>query len=126
MQALLSVSPLVGEMASARGGTSPANAKRAGTNADPFQSIFPLDSKRLFKLRQSFEQIRDEAIVGDLEDRGFLVLVDGDDDLRVLHAGEVLDGTGNAAGDVEFGCHDLAGLADLPVVRGVACVDGSA
>lgn len=32
------------------------------------------------------EQIRDKAVVGDLEDGGFLVLVDCDDDLAVLHA----------------------------------------
>src|SRR6478752_7295613 len=68
------------------------------------------------ELRQGFEQVGDEAVVGDLEDRGVLVLVDGDDDLRVLHAGEMLDGAGNAAGDVELRRHHLAGLADLPVV----------
>src|SRR5690242_4207610 len=49
----------------------------------------------LAKLRGEFGQrgvkIGHQTIVGDLEDRRLLVLVDGDDDLRVLHPGEVLD-----------------------------------
>ena len=36
-------------------------------------------------------EVGDEAVVGDLEDRRLLVLVDGDDDLRVLHPGQMLD-----------------------------------
>ena len=46
--------------------------------------------------------------------------------LRVLHAGEMLDRAGDADGDVELGRHDLAGLADLPVVRRVAGIDRGA
>ena len=69
---------------------------------------------------------RDQAVVGDLEDRRFLVLVDGDDDLGVLHAGEMLDRAGDADGDVELGRDDLAGLADLLVVRRIAGVDRGA
>ena len=86
----------------------------------------PKRLERFFKLRQDGEKITDEAVVGNLEDRGFLVLVDGDDDLRVLHAGQMLDGAGDADRDVELRCDDLAGLADLPVVRGIACIDGRA
>src|SRR5262245_58409601 len=41
----------------------------------------PCLSKGLCELRQGLEQVGDETVVGDLEDRGFLVLVDGDDDL---------------------------------------------
>ena len=52
----------------------------------------PLYSERLFQFRQGFEQIGDEAVVGDLEDGSVGVLVDGDDDLAILHAGQVLDG----------------------------------
>jgi hypothetical protein len=59
----------------------------------------------------------DETVIGHLEDRSFLVLVDGDDDLRVLHAGEMLDRARDPDRDVEVGSDDLAGLADLPVVR---------
>ncbi len=72
------------------------------------------------------KQIADQAVVGDLEDRRFLVLVDGDDDLGVLHAGQMLDGAGDADGDVELGRHHLAGLADLLVVRRVAGIDRGA
>jgi hypothetical protein len=35
----------------------------------------------------------------------------------------MLNGAGYADGDVEIGRHDLAGLADLPVVRRVTGVD---
>src|ERR687889_895704 len=62
----------------------------------------------LLELRQELEQIPDEAVVGDLEDRRLLVLVDGDDDLGVLHAGQVLDGARDAHRDVEVRRHDLA------------------
>ena len=48
-------------------------------------------SKRGFKFGERLEQVSDKAVIGDLEDRRFLVLVDGDDDLGVFHAGEVLD-----------------------------------
>src|SRR5271169_5640743 len=62
---------------------------------------FAADPSSLFRecrleLGQHLEEIADQAIVGDLEDRRFFVLVDGDDDLRVLHAGEMLDRTRDA------------------------------
>src|SRR5687767_9984646 len=75
------------------------------------------ESKFLGQLRHQLEQISDQADVRDLEDRRFLVLVDGDDDLRILHPGEVLDRARNADRDIDFGSDDLAGLADLIVVR---------
>src|SRR5215472_3521573 len=68
-------------------------------------------------------EIRDQAVVGHLEDRRVLVFVDRHDDLGVLHAGEMLDGAGDADGNVELGRHHLAGLADLPVVGRIAGVD---
>ena len=74
----------------------------------------------------SLEQVADQAVIGDLEDRRFFVLVDGDDHLAVLHAGEMLDGAGDADGDIEFGRDDLAGLADLVVVGHEAGVDRGA
>src|SRR5262245_50169325 len=40
------------------------------------------------ELGHQLEEIADEAVIGDLEDRRLLVLVNGDDDLRVLHPGE--------------------------------------
>ncbi len=108
---------------------------RSRSTAERYRSAVTSDvcSGSPLHFRQGFEQVGDEAVVGDLEDRCLLVLVDRDDDLRVLHAGQMLDRTGDAAGDVEIGCDHLAGLADLPVVRGVAgidrgarCADGSA
>src|ERR1700754_1104393 len=72
------------------------------------------------------EEIAHDAVVGNLEDRRFLVLVDRHDRLAVLHAGEMLDRAGDADGDVEVGRHHLAGLADLVVVGHVAGVDGGA
>ena len=82
--------------------------------------------QRRRQLRHDLEQVADQAVIGDLEDRRLLVLVDGDDDLAVLHAGQVLDGAGDADGDVELGRHDLAGLADLVVVGHEAGVDRGA
>src|SRR6185436_7160551 len=63
---------------------------------------------------------------GDAEDRRLRVLVDRDDDLAVLHAGQVLDRARDAGGDVELRRDDLAGLADLPVVGRVTRVDRGA
>ena len=78
------------------------------------------------ELRHGLNRSADQAVVGDLEDRRLLVLVDGDDDLAVLHAGEVLDRARDADRDVELGRDDLAGLADLVVVRHEAGVDRGA
>src|SRR5690348_3238191 len=44
------------------------------------------------QFRQRLEQIGDQPVVGDLKNRRLLVLVDGNDDLRVLHTGEMLNG----------------------------------
>ena len=60
-------------------------------------------------------QIADDSVGGNVEDGGVLVLVDGDDVLGVLHTGNVLDGTGDAQGNVDAGMHGLTGLADLVV-----------
>src|SRR6185436_3837963 len=78
------------------------------------------------EFRHDLEQIPDDTIVGNLEDRRLLVLVDGDDGLAVLHAGEMLDRAGDADGNVEVGRHHLAGLADLVVVRHVTGIDRGA
>src|SRR4051812_49783948 len=68
------------------------------------------------------EHVPHDAVVGDLEDRRLLVLVDGDDRLRGAHPGEVLDGARDADGDVQVGAHDAARLADLVAVRPPAVV----
>src|SRR5690606_1115939 len=66
-------------------------------------------SDELFELRHDLEQIAYQAVVGHLEDRRFFVLVDRNDHLGVLHARQVLDGTGDADRDVQLRCDDLAG-----------------
>ena len=83
-------------------------------------------SELLRQLRHDREQIADQADIGDLEDRRFLVLVDGDDDLRILHPREVLDRARNADRDIDVGGDDLAGLADLIIVRRIARIDRGA
>src|SRR5215211_7014206 len=78
------------------------------------------------QLGHDLEEIAHDAVVGNLENRGFLVLVDRDDGLAVLHPGEMLDRAGDADGDIEVGRHHLAGLADLVIVRHVAGIDRGA
>src|SRR5688500_11266276 len=75
------------------------------------------------QLRHDLEQVADQADVRDLEDRRLFVLVDGDDHLRILHTCEVLDRAGNADRNIDFGCDNLAGLADLVIVGGIAGID---
>src|SRR5690349_8149631 len=59
------------------------------------------------------EHVADYTVVGDLEDRRLLVLVDGDDGLRGAHPREMLDRAGDADSDVELRAHLASGLADL-------------
>ena len=59
-------------------------------------------SHLVLHLGHGFEEVRDEAEVGDLEDGRLRVLVDGDDELRVLHAGQMLDGARDPDGHVQF------------------------
>jgi DNA-binding CsgD family transcriptional regulator len=68
------------------------------------------------QFRQYLEQIPDEAIVGDLEDRRLLVLVDRYDHLGLLHARQMLNGARDPDGDVQLRRDHLARLADLIVV----------
>src|ERR1041384_2450525 len=62
------------------------------------------------ELRDHVEKITDDAVVRHLEDRRVFVLVDRPDHLGRAHAGQVLDGAGNADGDVQRRAHRLAGL----------------
>jgi len=78
----------------------------------------------LDELGNGLEEVSNETDVGDLEDGGVGVLVDGNNELGLLHTGKVLDGTRDTNGDVELGGDNLSGLADLERVVGVAGVDG--
>src|SRR5690242_3159955 len=77
----------------------------------------------LGELRHDLVEVADHAEVGELEDRGVGVLVDGDDVLRALHADLVLDRAGDPGRQVELRRHRLAGLADLGRVGVPAGVD---
>src|SRR5262249_16561003 len=77
----------------------------------------------LGELGQGLEEVGDQSVVGHLEDRSLLVLVDGDDDLGVLHARQVLDRAGDADCDVQGGGDHLPGLTNLEVVRHEAGLD---
>ena len=83
--------------------------------------------------RNDFEQVAADAVVGSFEDGGGLILVDRDDALGILHAGQVLDRAGNAEGNIDLGTDGLAGLSDLMVGRepagihsGTAAADNAA
>ena len=89
------------------------------------RSGFSRRLQELFDLRYQAEEVSDEAVIRDLEDRRLGVLVDRDDRARILDAGQVLDRAAEMPiGDVELRRNDLAGLADLQLVRRVAGVDG--
>ena len=110
-------------------GVPPQRRQRKGPSADDRATGRRLRRRAQSALTSSGTAVNRsglEAVVGDAEDRRLRVLVDRDDDLRVLHAGQVLDRAADAGGDVELRRDDLAGLADLPVVRRVAGVDGGA
>src|SRR4029077_5902579 len=94
--------------------------------APRYHWLLPPLAQRLGQLGKRLIEIGDQAIVGDLEDRRLLVLVDRHDHLGILHAGEMLDRTRNADRDVEVRRHHLAGFPALPVVRRVAGIDRGA
>src|SRR5882762_1772819 len=83
-------------------------------------------AERLGQFGNRLVEIRDQTVIGDLENRRILILVDRDDHLGILHAREMLDRAGDADGDIELRRYHLAGLADLPVVRRIAGIDRGA
>jgi hypothetical protein len=64
------------------------------------------------KLRHDRKQVTHKADIRNLEYRRVFVLVDRDDDLGILHAGQMLNRAGDADRDIYFWSDDLAGLAD--------------
>jgi hypothetical protein len=82
-------------------------------------------AERIHQLRHHFKQIPDQPVIRHLEDRGIRILVDGDDDFRFLHPGQMLDGAGDADREVKLRRNDLAGLANLVVIRDKTGVDRS-
>src|SRR3954468_2507634 len=82
--------------------------------------------QRSFELRECLEEVADEPVIGDAENRRAFVLVDGNDNLGILHARKMLYRSRYADGDVKFRGNDLACLANLPVIGHKARVDGGA
>ena len=80
----------------------------------------------LGQLRENSVEVADNARFCHLEDRRFGVLVHRNDELTFLHAGEVLDGTGDAAGKVYAGANGFTGLSDLLLFGKPARVDDGA
>src|SRR5262249_35586346 len=103
----------------ATGGAQPALVPRLLL---PFQQPLELRGQR----RHHLEQVGDDSVVGDLEDRRFGILVDGHDHLRRPHAREVLDGARHTEAKVELGGDGPSRLADLKAVRAPAGIDGGA
>src|SRR5688572_19571920 len=54
------------------------------------------------------EEVANDAVVGNLEDRRIGVFVDGHDGPRALHPHDVLNGAGDADGDIQRRRHRLA------------------
>ncbi len=63
-------------------------ARRQGRGLLPARRDQPYLPSSFSSSGEQREEVTHQAVVGDLEDRRLLVLVDGDDDLGVLHAGE--------------------------------------
>src|SRR6185437_3588 len=80
-------------------------------------------SELVRKLRQRGIEVRHQAVIGDLEDRRLLVLIDSNNHLGVFHPGQMLNRSGNTDSDIEFRRHHLPGLTDLPVVRCITGID---
>ena len=59
--------------------------------------------------------IPDNTEVRDLEDRRTRILIDRNDDLRILHTSQMLDCARDAARDIQVRTDRLTGLADLTV-----------
>src|SRR5579863_3668963 len=89
------------------------------TPPDPYLfsvALFSEFADRLGEFRDHLIQIGNQAVIRNLEDRRILVLVDRNDDLGILHAGEMLDRAGDPDRHIEFRRNHLAGLANLPVI----------
>src|SRR5690348_13514358 len=94
-----------------------SRGKRGGaawSPAAPKSRSHGLDASYLGNQRgNGLKKVLHEPVVGHLEDRSLGVLVDGHDDLRPLHSGQVLDRARDSDGNVELGRHHLARLPDL-------------
>ena len=73
-----------------------------------------------------FEDVADDAIVGDFKNWSVLVFVDRHDGARAFHAHDVLDCAADAEREIKLGRDGLAGAADLALHRQPAFIaDGA-
>ena len=86
--------------------------KRRSQNIDPRNGFFVLLSagesslqaaQFLRQQRHKLFQVCNNQHIGHFTDRRIFVGVDGDNEFRFFHPGQMLDRPGDAAGDVEFG-----------------------
>src|SRR3990172_11693265 len=81
-------------------------------------SARPLTFLQLLNQRgNELDNVRDDAVVRDLEDWSARVRVDREDEPRVLHAGDVLHRPADPARDVQLRPHGLPALAYLAGLR---------
>src|ERR1044071_4712891 len=78
------------------------------------------------ELGNDLEYVAYDAEIRVLEDWRFGIFVDRDDVFRSLHAGEMLHGARNSAGDINIRLYGLACLADLHRIGYPSGIDGSA
>src|SRR5258707_12139197 len=62
-----------------------------------------------------FEDVADDAVVGDFKNRGVRILVDGDDSAPAFHAYHVLNRAPDAESEIKFWADGLSGRANLAV-----------
>ena len=67
----------------------------------PFRIWCVKRSELFSQFRHDAEQVAHKPVIGDLEDRRFFILVDGNDDFRVFHACKVLDRPRNTDRDIQ-------------------------
>src|SRR2546427_578873 len=86
---------------------------RARPSPSPLQELLELGAQE----RHHLEEVPHDPVVGDLENRGLGVLVDGADHLGGPHPGQVLDGPRDPEAQVELGRDGPSGLSDLVAMR---------
>src|SRR2546423_15348801 len=61
------------------------------------------------------EEVADDGVVGDFEDRRLRIFIDGENGARPFHADNVLDGAADAQREIELGSDGLSGRTDLAI-----------
>ena len=84
--------------------------------------IFLLRFDRFDHFRNDFEQIPNQSVVGNFEDRLILILVDSNDQLGMIHSGFMLDGSADSKRHIDLRMNGFSGLADLPVCIHESCI----